>query len=231
MKKYIIKNSKTAKKSFAHYVIHDKPLYVLEKITNNVDVEFVVKKLSSVMPQSLVSNIENMYVGNFKEFSKEDRNFNAMYKDGTIYISSEQDSEEDMIDDIVHEVAHSLEKENEDLLYGDSALEREFLAKRHALYSILPDEKRGDTAPFLNPEYDAEFDQYLYTTLGYDFLRNMSHHIYYSPYAITALKEYWANGFEKYLLGDKKKLKQLSPILYNKIKTLINVKEENNNEI
>ena len=52
-------------------------------------------------------------------------------------------------------------------------------------------------------------------------MRNISAELFYSPYAITSLREYWANGFENYLLGDKYALKDLSPILYKKIDTIL----------
>ncbi len=78
---------------------------------------------------------------------------------------------------------------------------------------------------FLDSEYDEDFDKYLYQQLGYDFLHVAASPLFYSPYAITALKEYWANGFENYFLGDKERLKDLSPILYNKITSLIEFKK------
>ena len=58
-----------------------------------------------------------------------------MYKDGAIYLSPEQDNEEDLLDDILHELAHAVEKKNEDLIYRDGRLEREFVMKirRHHL--------------------------------------------------------------------------------------------------
>ena len=71
-----------------------------------------------------------------------------------------------------------------------------------------------------NPEYDARFDDYLYKDLGYDKLRLITPELFYSPYAITSLREYWANGFENYLLGDRNMLKDISPVLYNKIENL-----------
>ena len=79
---------------------------------------------------------------------------------------------------------------------------------------------------YLSPEYNESFDNHLYKELGYDYLRNISPGLFYSPYAITSLKEYWANGFENYLLGDKQKLKDLSPILYNKIEKVLNTDKE-----
>ena len=46
-------------------------------------------------------------VGWFEEF--EERNINAFYDSGAVYISNLQDDQEDMFDDIVHEIAHSVE--------------------------------------------------------------------------------------------------------------------------
>jgi len=68
-----------------------------------------------------------------------------------------------------------------------------------------------------NPEYDYDFDQHLYKDVGYDYLRGASAELFYSPYAITSLREYWANGFENYLLRSRGKLKEISPALYEKI--------------
>tara|TARA_R110000824_G_scaffold8737_4_gene39642 strand:- start:60048 stop:60743 length:696 start_codon:yes stop_codon:yes gene_type:complete len=228
MKNYITKSSEQIKKSFKRITIQNTPLHILKNLTNDIDLDFVAGKLNSVLPRSSMTNVDNIYVGSFEEFSHKDRQFNAMYKDGTIYVSNEQDNEEDLIDDIVHEVAHSLEKESDVELYNDISLETEFLAKRKLLYNVLPDDKKINLVYFLNPDYDASFDSYLHKKLGYNFLRSISNQIYYSPYAITALKEYWANGFENYLLGDKNKLKQLSPILYNKIKKFFDKREEEN---
>jgi len=53
--------------------------------------------------------------------------------------------------------------------------------------------------------------------------------LFFSPYAITALKEYWANGFENYVVGDyndRRKLKEISPELFKKIEQVLNFKDE-----
>jgi len=154
-----------------------------------------------------------------KEFFKDGREYNAMYKDGAIYLSPDQDNERDLLDDILHELAHAVEKKHEDKIYGDGRLEREFVAKRKHLYYLLGDKEYGLEA-YGKPEYDYEFDQHLYKNIGYDTLRGVSSELFYSPYAVTALREYWANGFENYLLGVRGKLKEISPVLYSKIDAL-----------
>ena len=90
------------------------------------------------------------------------------------------------------------------------------MAKRLSLFFLIDDEEY-DLNDYQNPEYDYDFDQHLYKGIGYDKLRTVSSGLFYSPYAITALREYWANGFENYLLRSRSKLKELSPVLYGKI--------------
>ena len=70
---------------------------------------------------------------------------------------------------------------------------------------------------FTNIKFDTKFDIFLYKTVGYDNLRNLTKNIFYSPYGATSLREYFANGFEAfYYHKDIKKLKGISPILYKK---------------
>jgi hypothetical protein len=57
-------------------------------------------------------------------------------------------------------------------------------------------------------------------------LRLISAELFYSPYAITSLREYWANGFENYLLGDKLALRDLSPVLFNKVTEILELSGE-----
>ena len=48
--------------------------------------------------------------------------------------------------------------------------------------------------------------------------------LFVSPYGATSLSEYFANGFEKYFLDSPKTVKDVSPVLYNKIETILNDK-------
>jgi hypothetical protein len=229
MKNYIVKNSKTIQKQHLELKLYNKPVNIVKAFEQPIDLSQVLSKIEARMPQYLVQNIEGIYVGDFKEFSTHGKDVNATYKDGAIYVSNKQDNEDDLLDDVVHEIAHSMENQYQDLIYGDEELEAEFLAKRRTLYFLLDRADMGlekNLMYFLNPEYNFNFDMFLYKKLGYDYLRSASSGLFYSPYAITSLKEYWANGFENYFLGDRQKLKELSPILYNKIKALIEAAEK-----
>ena len=196
MIKYIRSSLNESKSALKQAYIHNTPVNLVHNFTNDIDFNAVLQKIERLM-----------------------------YKDSAIYISPEQDDAADLLDDVIHEIAHSLEKEYEDLIYGDGRLAREFLAKRRSLFYLV-DKPKLSMLNYNNANYSAKFDDHIYKDLGYDYLRNVSSGLFYSPYAITSLREYWANGFENYLLGDKNMLKDLSPVLYSKVIELIEQSED-----
>jgi len=225
MKDYITSGAAASNKALKELKIYNKPVQALKPFENKINFVSVIKQVERLVPEHLMNNIDAFYVGNFKEFAKKNREFNAMYKDGAIYISPDQDNEEDLLDDIIHEIAHSLENEYRDLIYGDNTLESEFLGKRKTLHYLV-DKPMLDMVYYNNPDYNATFDKHLYKDIGYDKLRLISAELFYSPYAITSLREYWANGFENYLLGDKLALRDLSPALFSKITEILENSED-----
>tara|TARA_R100001086_G_scaffold178726_1_gene99052 strand:+ start:210 stop:878 length:669 start_codon:yes stop_codon:yes gene_type:complete len=216
MKEYIVEGVKKSKNKLKDYKIHGVPFIFSQPFNNNINLNIIKRKVESLTPEHFFNNVDSFFVGYVEEFFKDGREYNAMFKDGAIYLSPDQDDENDLLDDIFHELAHAIEKKYEDRIYGDGRLEREFLAKRKHLYYLLGDKKYGIDA-YDSPEYDYFFDQHLYKDIGYDRLRGVSAELFYSPYAITALREYWANGFENYLVGIRGKLREISPVLYQKV--------------
>jgi len=149
-----------------------------------------------------------------------------MFKDGAIYVSSDQDNEEDILDDLVHEIAHSLETPYGGIIYGDQRLEKEFSSKRMKLYQILKSEGLNPNKKiFKDLEFSKEMDDYLYHTVGYDRLNFIvsSYELFASPYAATSLQEYFANGFEHFFLDDRKNLHDCCIELYKKIEELYEI--------
>tara|TARA_R100000388_G_scaffold94484_1_gene81873 strand:+ start:892 stop:1560 length:669 start_codon:yes stop_codon:yes gene_type:complete len=216
VKEYIIEGMKKSQKKLKQYKIYGKPFIFSKNFENDINLDYVKNKIETLIPEYFLDNVDGFFVGYVKEFFKDGREYNAMFKDGAIYLSPDQDGNRDLLDDILHEIAHAVEEKHEDKIYGDGRLEREFLAKRKHLYYLLGD-KEYDIDDYDNPKYDYKFDQHLYKNIGYDKLRGVSAELFYSPYAITALREYWANGFENYLLGSRGKLKEISPVLYQKV--------------
>lgn len=204
-------------------------VFIKDKLANNISLKSVLDTISSYIPSHLFAEIDSVYVGLFDDFEKKDTN--AAYKDGAIYISSEQEDEQDLIDDIVHEVAHSLEAPYGYLLYGDGKLQEEFLLKRKKLYDVLEAEGLNpDLDLFLNTEYSLEMDNYLYKEVGYDrlnFIMN-SYGIYTSAYPATSLREYFASGFEYYFLEEPTYLAEICPELFEKIEELHHYDESRN---
>jgi len=195
----------------------------------NVDVESVVGKVEDILPDHLRDEVEMIIVGWFDEF--EERNLNAFYDGGTLYISNIQDDAADMCDDIIHEISHSLEEPHGYFIYGDKKVEEEFLKKRMYLHDILW--KLGYKAPtamFMNPEYDEEFDNFLHKKVGYNKLSEIMKGVFLSPYAATSLREYFATAFtEFYLHSDEHGfLQKISPELYKKLLVLHNPEKLDN---
>ena len=195
---------------------------VKDEITNpDVSVRTVLTKISSKIPKRFLKNVDIIYIGDF-EFFKE-RDIQAMYENSCIFVTNQQDDANDMCDDIVHEIAHSLEEIYRDIIYSDGELEKEFIQKRKHLYSILKSEGfKVSLFSFLEPMYKQDFDEFLYKDIGYPALNMLSANIFYSPYAATSLREYFANGFEAlYYYKDYDFINKFCPQLFRKLTKIL----------
>tara|TARA_R110000744_G_scaffold313023_4_gene420343 strand:- start:82 stop:735 length:654 start_codon:yes stop_codon:yes gene_type:complete len=197
-------------------------VYFKDDMVNDIDVEEVVAKIEGKLPGHLLSEIEMIIVGWFKEF--EEKDINAFYDSGAVYVSNMQDGQEDMFDDIVHEIAHSIEDAYGYQIYADQKIKQEFLRKRNYLHSIMWE--MGFKAPksfFADIEFSEEFDDFLHKKVGYDKLAPIMRGVFINPYAATSLREYFATMFTEYYLdSDHNFLKKISPMLYEKISMLQN---------
>ena len=209
-----------------HYKMKGVDIFIKDKLVPNIDVDFVVRYISVRIPDHLMVSVDIIYVGHFKMLV--DREVNAIYEDGAIFLSNEQDSEMDMIDDLIHEIAHSNESRYQDIIYSDGKLQSEFLAKRKALNNILLRSEDKYKVPIeftVDPSYSEKVDDFLYKEVGYQALWQMVPGIFPSPYAATSLREYFARGFEEYFMGDPQELKNLCPVLYSKMRNLHNMED------
>ncbi len=126
-------------------------VFVKDPLPEDISLKIVLRRIESLLPSYFVSNIDAVYVGRFEEFVEMDTN--AAYKDGALYITSDQHDEDDMIDDIIHEIAHAVEELAYEEVYGDETVEVEFLGKRKRLQSILKSENFNvNQYNFLNEE-------------------------------------------------------------------------------
>lgn len=212
---------KRSKKLRTHYMLKDVNIYIKDRLPEGIDVDFVIRYVAKHLPNHVLSNIDIIYIGHFQDLV--DRDVNALWQNGAIYITNDQDSEMDMIDDLIHEIAHSNEKQYEQLIYEDRRLEQEFLQRRKKLALILKEKGLGIPVGFIyNAEYDKMIDDYLYEKITYDVLWELITGIFPSPYAVTSLREYWARGFENFYMGKREELKQISPVLFSKLMQLHN---------
>jgi len=222
----MIKNSaQRASTTRKEYRVHGTDVFIKDALPDNIDMKKVVRQIEYLTPLSMFRNIDVIYIGQFDEF--EERDINAFFADGALYITNHQSDYNDMVDDIIHEMAHSTEELYQKEIYSDGKIEDEFLSKRDTLRRILSslDYDIGNY-DFSDVEYSKEFDHLLLQVVGYPKLTNLTRGIFASPYSATSLREYWATGFEEYLLGDRRFLAHTSPKLYNKINTLFETEKE-----
>ena len=220
-KEYIKESSKKFKKSFKEKSLGNIQVIIKDELPDNLNIDRVLFRVGSTIPVRFLNNIDYIFVGDFDVFKE--KNTNALYIEGAIYVTNKQEDEGDMADDIIHEIAHSVEEEQFLSIYSDGNLEVEFLGKRERLFHLLDTEGLGDLnyQDFKNPEYSNNFDNLLYFDIGYSYLSSVSMNLFYSPYAITSLREYFANGFEAfYHYKDHDKINRISPVLFKKLQQL-----------
>jgi len=220
---WIIESANKGRKLKDMYKVSGIDVYIKDRLPEEIDPEFVFKYINARIPFHLTTGIDIIYIGQFPEMKE--REINAFYEDGAIYVSNDQDDEMDMIDDIIHELAHAVEVNNDELIYGSGAIQNEFMAKRKKLATYLEEMFDVPKDFLINIEYDREIDNFLYKVVGYEILNQMSANIFVSGYAATSVREYFARGFEEYFIGGKDKLKSLSPILYEKIDELVHLED------
>lgn len=202
------------------YYIYNIPVFLTDTVEEEIDIPSFCTEVEEILPPSLMRNIDVVYIGSFKELG----NRNAAYTHGAIYISNREPTNADMVENFIHEAAHALEPEHGWDIY-DKALQSEFRGKRHRLRDLLTAHGYEiNPALYDYMEYNRKFDEFLADEVGYPTLLSITMGLFASPYGATSLPEYFANGFEKYFLDSPESVKNVSPILYNKIETILNDK-------
>ena len=213
--KYLLYIQESISRSGIYYLNKEIPVWSDDPLPEYINLRAVLDKIETMLPNDYFKYVDAMKIGTFPEMI--DRELNAMYNDGVLYVSNFQSSEEDMYDDIIHEIAHAVEDNNRDLIYGDERLMVEFLGKRKRLYSILKSQGYDVTLKeFLNVSYDEDFDMFLYQDIGYTKLNNLVMGLFPGAYSVTSLNEYFAVGFERYYMREGKNLSKMCPVLIKK---------------
>ena len=199
--------------------------FIKDPLPENINIVKVIETVEQKIPFQITSEVDAFYVGNFKEF--EEKQVNAMYRDGAIFISNDQDNDADMIDDLIHELAHAAEDIYAREIYSDNKIQQEFLGKRRRLRDLIYQYGylENKDVSFTEVEYSKELDDFLYKDLGYDKLETFCTGLFIRPYAATSIREYFATALEHYLLESPEYVKKLSPMAYKKVAMVCSVDE------
>ena len=218
MKEYILEKVKNTTR---HFNFGGVPVFQRDDLPSEIDGQAVFRSVENLIPSKFFDGLKGVEIGHQEMF--DNRDANALYKDGVFYITNEQDNAADLIDDIVHEFAHHVEMLYPEEIYSDRKLIKEFLKKRAELeFELRSEGYWTQEYNFKNLKYDKDFDTFLYKRVGKSLLKMITSGMFVRPYASISLREYFATGFEQYFLGNKEKVKQTSPELFNKIEELIN---------
>jgi hypothetical protein len=216
MKNNLLEYVRNSKKNAGIYYLNDIPVWTEDPLPDSIDLRQVLLDVAKRLPNIYLKYIQAVRIGIFEEMLEKE--LNALYKDGVLYVSNMQDNNTDMLDDIIHEIAHAVEDHNSDLIYGDEKVFLEFVGKRKRLYQLLKSEGYDVTIEqFLTTTYDYDFDMFLFQDIGYPVLETLTLGLFLSPYSVTSINEYFAVGFENFYMDESIYVKKICPILLEKI--------------
>ena len=221
----LIKESyKRAEKNRRHYVFFGHvDVFIKDALPENVDIIQVLEEMEQTIPSFYLHDVDAIYVGDFQDLK--DRAINAKYADGAIYVSNNQEDNNDIKDDLIHEIGHAVENLYGQEIYSDNSIENEFLRKRIKLKQVLKFAgiKEVSQYNFEDLDYARDLDMFFYKHIGYEKLRSLMVGLFTSPYAATSIREYFADGFEDYYMGNRRILKKISPSLFKKLDFINNL--------
>lgn len=197
------------------------PIKIQDEFVKPIDLDAVIAKVEQLIPDKFTSSIESVFVGDYSFLTN--KQMNAMFHEGVMYISNNQSSEQDLLDDIVHEIAHAVEYIYFDEIYNASDIEHEFKRKKMILSDYL--EYNGIVVPSFFEDatkFSQEIDDFLYKEVGYESLRELIIGLFLSPYSVTSLREYWGVAFEYFFLQSPQEVKEICPNIYGVITKLLN---------
>ncbi len=209
------------------YKLFDVDVFLKDPLTNNIDIEHILSLVEKIFmnDESLINSVDAIYIGQFKEFKE--FSFNAMFHQGIIYITNEQDDVMDMLDDIVHEYAHAIEYKHELEIYSDNKINKEFLSKRKILENRLKDKYDLSEYKLYSLKYNKQIDNFFRNVVGYNKLKGYVKDIFPDAYSATSVNEYFATCFDKYFLSNRQLIKLNSPEVFKKIETILYMEKKN----
>ena len=86
--KWINKSIEESKSLKDHYNLHEIDIIIKDTLSDHIDMDFVMKYISTRVPSYLLRGIDIIYVGQFDFLIN--KQANALYEDGAIYITNDQ---------------------------------------------------------------------------------------------------------------------------------------------
>ena len=198
-----------------HFKFGNIEVLEVDPLPKDISIDAVFKTIENHLPPHYFQKLKGVKIEHLDFF--DEKNINALYKNGVFYITNKQSNTKDLVDDLVHEFAHHMETIYPEEIYSDRAVIREFLKKRHELeFELRSEGYWTDDYDFENLTYDEKFDNFLYNRVGRNMLKMITAGMFIRPYAAVSIREYFATGFEAFYTGQEQTLEKISPILFDK---------------
>ncbi len=94
-----------------HFNLGGVDVFIKDRLSENIDLSFVFEYIGSRIPFFFMDGIDIIYIGQFPKMKE--RDINAYFEDGAIYVTNLQDDEMDMIEDLIHEISHAVENNHQ----------------------------------------------------------------------------------------------------------------------
>ena len=168
---WIQESIKRGNKMRDHFSLSGVDVFIKDPLPETIDVAFIFDYIGSRIPFFFLTGVDIIYIGSFPKMKE--REVNAYFEDGAIYVTNKQDDEMDMIEDIIHEIAHAVENNHQEFIYSTGVLQREFISKRRRIGNLLSQKFTVPSDFEVNFDYDKDIDRFLYKDVGYDNLSSI----------------------------------------------------------
>ena len=97
---WITESAKRGSKLKDTYDMNGVHVFIKDRLPENIDPDFVFKYINARVPFHLTTGVDIVYIGQFPEM--QERDINAFYEDGAIYVTNKQEEEMDMIVNLIN---------------------------------------------------------------------------------------------------------------------------------
>ena len=158
---YIEKSLRETKEKILHKSVI---IYIKDPLPEGFDLDYVISEVQKAVPEHLTYEVDSIFVGQFD--SLKDRELDALYQDGAIYVSNEQDGNKDwmikkysefmgVVKKDMFDVRQRSHFENKGLYFSGSEIHADGQPKK--VYNSQAEAYAAKSKELINTKFDPAF--------------------------------------------------------------------------